>query len=178
MPTKTDCGRQGWRGQQQYEVRVPFSISLYEEDEGDGATTQIPVTLVGHTHSIGVDTLSLVGPFYHFGYRYLMGRDRTLQIVLHLPDGTVDIQGFPVRYTQMSDNETGGGYLMTGLDLASRGEMDVNCLIDVNILVMSESDGAQFLQYLDSLVEVEEEGTAPPPVLETRRGGASFRAAL
>lgn len=152
------------RANQQYAAHLLFSVSV--DEETGGATAQQPVTLVGYTHRIGEDALTLVGPFYHFGYRYLMGRDRTLQIELHLPNGAVNIQGFPVGYTRMSDNDFAGGYMLTGPDVASSGEADVNCLIEVSIVVMSDSDRSQLTQYLRQLNPAQTEETIAPPIVK------------
>lgn len=144
------------REQQQHEAHLLFSVQIEDED-AEGESRQQPVTLTGYTQSVGCDSLSLIGPFYHFGYRYLMGRDRTLEVVLHLPTGTINIQGFPMRYTKLSEDKQSDGYMLTGPNVASFGETDVNCLIEVSIVVMSDSDRAMFEQYLGqfNLIEVE-----------------------
>lgn len=162
------------RDHQQYEAHLLFSVHIDDENAAD-ENEQQRVTLTGYTQSVGYDSLSLVGPFYHFGYRYLMGRNRTLQIVLHLPTGTINIQGFPVRYTKMSDERTGDGYMLTGPNVASFGETDVNCLIEVNIVVMSDSDRALFEQYMGQFNLIEVETIILPPFMEApqRPGKAS-----
>lgn len=142
-----------------------FSVSIFDEDaEVNDEAPQQPVTLIGYTQSISTDALSLVGPFYHFGYRYLMGRDRTLQIEVHLPTGTINIQGFPMRYTKMRDDELSDGYMLTGPGVAASGEADVNCLIEVSIVVMSDSDREELTQYLRQFNRSQAEATILPAV--------------
>jgi hypothetical protein len=150
---------------QDYEAHLLFSASIYDDDAGEEFQRQQPMTLTGYTQRISRDALSLVGPFYHFGYRYLMGRDRALQIELHLPDATVSIQGLPVRYTKMSEGESVDGYIMTGPNMASFGETDVNCLIEVSMVVMSDSDRLQLAEYLRQFTEDEADETLKPPKL-------------
>jgi hypothetical protein len=155
---------------QQCEAHLFFSVSVLDEDaEGNDAAPQQPVTLIGYTHSVSTDALSLVGPFYHFGYRYLMGRDRTLQIEIHLPTGTINIQGFPMRYTKMREDELLDGYMLTGPGVAASGETDVNCLIEVSIVVMSDSDREQLTQYLRQFNHSQAEEAILPPLSAVAR---------
>lgn len=149
-----------------YEAHLFFSVSVYD-DEADEQTARPPVTLAGYTHRVGSDTLSLVGPFYHFGYRYLMGRNRALPVVLELPSGPINIQGFPVRYTKLSDQMLEDGYLLTGVDISSLSATDVNCLIEVSIVVMSNDDRAQLTQYLHQFNTDAEADIIPPQLRET-----------
>jgi hypothetical protein len=162
----------------QHDARLFFNLSIYNDDAGD-ETGQPPVTLVGYTRSVSTHTLSLVGPFYHFGYRYLMGHDRSLQIMLHLPNIAINIQGFPVRYTRISEHEMDDGYMLTGLNVNSSSESDVNCLIEVSIVVMSDADRLRFTQYLRQLAHVPAEGATMPQLMERPpQTRASYRASL
>lgn len=157
------------RDNQQYDAELLFSVYVDDEDAQADESRQQRVTLTGYTQSVGCDSLSLIGPFYHFGYRYLMGRNRTLQIVLHLPTGTINIQGFPVRYTKMREDKPGNGYMLTGPNVAASGETDVNCIIEVSIVVMSDSDRALFSKYLGQFNLIEVESIILPPFMETPR---------
>lgn len=148
---------------QTYEAHLLFSASVHDDEASD--ESRPPMTLVGYTQRISRDALSLVGPFYNFGYRYLMGRDRALQIELHLPAVTVSIQGFPVRYTKMSECASLNGYIMTGPDTASFGETDVDCLIEVSMVVMSDSDRLHLAEYLHQFTEDKADETLKPPKL-------------
>lgn len=151
--------------QPQIEAHLPFCISVCGDETEDETTSQ-GVTLVGYTRSASADTLSLVAPFYQFGYRYLMGRDRTLQMELHLPTGPISLQGFPVRYTKLSDDEPGDGYMMTGPDPASFNATDVNCLIEVSIVVISDDNQTRFIEHLHQLDKAENEHARPLHMLE------------
>lgn len=161
----TDFRSNGMQSAQQCEAHLAFNLTIYD-DEMDSEAGQQPVSLVGYTQSVSRDALTLVGPFYHFGYRYLMGRDRTLQMVLNLPTGPVHIQGFPVRYTKITDDNLSDGYMLTGPNISSFGETDVNCLIEVGIVVMTNSDRTQYAQYLSQISEPEIEFKVLPPMME------------
>jgi hypothetical protein len=147
------------------EAHLAFNLTICNDEAETDAARQ-PVSLVGYTQSVSRDALTLVGPFYHFGYRYLMGRNRALQIVLNLPTGPVHIQGFPVRYTKIKDDSISDGYMMTGPNIDSFNEPDVNCLIEVGIVVMTNSDRAQYTQYLDEIAGPEIEFKVLPPMME------------
>ncbi len=151
---------------QQYEAHLSFSVRIDDIDVSSEEKIP-PVTLVGYTHSIGPDSLSLIGPFYQFGYCYVMGSNRTLQVSLQLPTGTVNIQGFPVRYVKIKDELISDGYMLTGPDMDSFGETEVICLIEVSIVVMSDSDRAQLSEYLKQLGLIEVECVVLPSFMET-----------
>lgn len=159
----------GASDQQPCETHLAFNLSIYEEDAEGDREQQQPVTLIGYTQSISTDALTLVGPFYHFGYRYLMGRDRALQISLSLPTGTINIQGFPVRYSKITDDLIDDGYMLTGPNIPSFGKADLNCLIEVGIVVMSAGDRAKYVQYLGQLdAPPEVEVKVLPAILESQ----------
>ena len=149
---------------QSYEAHLPFTATIYDDDGAE--TLKQPMKLVGYTQRMSKDAFSLVGPFYHFGYRYLMGRDRSLQIELNLPAASISLQGFPVRYTKLDEQVSTDGYMMTGVDLSAFGEADVNCLIEVSIVVISDSDRAHLAEYLRQLSAPESDASALPPVLK------------
>ncbi|MDX6696518.1 MAG: hypothetical protein QOF02_4121 [Blastocatellia bacterium] len=172
MPTHTqempDFNKPRVKAQQpSYEAHLPLTATIFD-DEGDGEVGQ-PMTLIGYTQTMSNDAFSLVGPFYHFGYRYLMGRDRSLQIELHLPAANISLQGFPVRYTKLDEGVSTDGYMMTGADFASFGESDVNCLIEVSIVVISDSDRALLAEYLRQLSAPESTEQAQTPALKLVR---------
>ena len=150
---------------QQFEAHLAFSVHIDDADLSGEEQTP-PVTLVGYTHSIGQDSLSLVGPFYQFGYCYVMGSNRTLQVTLQLPTGAINIQGFPMRYTKVREDQISDGYMLTGPDMDSFGEAEVICLIEVSIVVMSDSDRAQLSEYLKQFGLIEVECVALPSFME------------
>lgn len=150
------------------EAHLPFSITVCS-NEPEEETNARGVMLVGYTRSASTDTLSLVAPFYQFGYRYLMGSDRTLQMELQLPTGPISLQGFPVRYTKLNDEEPGDGYMMTGPGLVSFNEPDVNCLIEVSIVVISDDNQTRLIEHLRQLAQAEYERTRPLPMREEVR---------
>lgn len=156
-----------------HETHLPLSVSVYDE-EAEDERLRSPVTLVSYTQSLSSDSITLVGPLYHFGYRYLMGRNSTLQVVLHLPSGPVSLQGFPVRYIQAGEEQSSDGYMLTGPGVTSLGATEVNCLIEVSILVMSGGDREQLTEYLQQLDAIKERAAAPfasvaPPTEQVRQ---------
>lgn len=167
MQNKTDQRNTSASAAPQCEAHLAFNLSIYDEDADGRRKQQQPVTLIGYTQSIGAESLKLFGPFYHLGYHHLMGRERALQLILKLPTGVINIQGFPVRYTKVSDDKITDGYMLTGPNIESFTETDVNCLIEVGIVVMSAGDRAKYLQYLSQLEQpAEVEFKILPPLME------------
>jgi hypothetical protein len=150
---------------QQYEAHLSFSVHI-DDWELSSEEKRPPVTLIGYTQSIGADSLSLIGPFYQFGYCYVMGSNRTLQVTVELPTGTINIQGFPMRYTKVREDQIKDGYMLTGPDMDSFGETEVICLIEVSIVVMSDSDRALLSEYLKQLGHIEVECIVLPSFME------------
>lgn len=147
-----------------FAAHLHFNVSVCGGEEDKEIRPQ-GVTLIGYTDSVGDDTISLVAPFHQFCYRYLMGYDRTLQMELRLPTGPVSLQGFPTRYVMLSEEESRDGYMITGPDLTSFDGTDVNCLIEVSIVVMSEEHRALFNNYLSRLDQSETQREAQRPTL-------------
>jgi hypothetical protein len=140
-----------------HQTRLPFRLSLLDERSGLDAA-QRTITLTGHTHDISTSSLSLIGPLIRFGYRYLMGREHTLHIVLELPGGPVEMEASPVRYVQLEAGATDAGFIMSGgTAAADSNPTEICCLIGVLITKMSDLDRACYYEYLHLLEQVEVE---------------------
>jgi hypothetical protein len=136
------------------QTRLPFSLSLIKEPAGPSEAQRV-IKLTGHTHDISANSISLIGPLIRFGYRYLMGRDHTLHIVLDLPSGPVELEASPVRYVQLEAGATDAGFIMSGDDAADDDPAEICCLIGVLITAMGEVDRALYDEYLSGLAGVE-----------------------
>ena len=78
--------------------------------------------------------LALVVPAIRIGGNYITGENRTLEIMLELPGGTIKIYGKPVRYNQLDADATDQGYL-----------------VGIHIERMSEEDRARFDEYIEEV---------------------------
>jgi hypothetical protein len=87
----------------------------------------------GHTLDFSASGLALIVPAITLGEHHIVGENRTLNVKLQLPAGTIDLKVVPVRYESLEEHETETGYL-----------------IGVKILEMSDEDRARFAAYVSS----------------------------
>jgi hypothetical protein len=88
----------------------------------------------GHTLDLSATGLSLVIPKITLGEHHLVGENRSLNVKLELPEGSVEMQAMPIRYESLEEHETESGYL-----------------IGVKIVGMSDPDRKRFTEYVSTL---------------------------
>jgi hypothetical protein len=137
-----------------HQTRLPFSLTLMD-GQADILEEPHTIQLMGHTHDINANGLSLVGPLIRFGYRYLMGRSHTLRIELQLPSGPIEMEATPNRYLQLEAGATDTGFIMTGGAEMDSNQTEIPCLIGVLITNISDVDRALYDEYLHMLGQVE-----------------------
>ena len=111
-------------------VSVPSSKVSPEEAERLGRSLK----LAGYTRDISTTGIALIVPSIRVGGQYITGENRTLQIILKLPTGAVEIYGTPVRYSPLDEGGADTGYI-----------------IGVQITTMSEQDRSLFNAYIESI---------------------------
>jgi len=111
-------------------ISMPSSKATPEQAERLGRSLK----LSGYTRDISATGLALIVPSIRVGGQYITGENRTLQIMLKLPQGAVEIYGTPVRYSPLDEGGTDTGYI-----------------IGVNITSMSDEDRARFNGYIESI---------------------------
>jgi hypothetical protein len=111
-------------------VSMPSAKMSATQAEASGR----PLKLAGYTRDISATGLALIVPTIRVGGQYLTGENRTLQIMLKLPTGNVEIHGTPVRYSPLEEEGTDTGYI-----------------IGVQITTMSDQDRALFNAYMESI---------------------------
>ena len=115
------------------EVGLALSVSM----PGGNAMTRAagqPLRLAGYTRDISASGLALIMPSIRIGGQYITGENRTLQIILKLPTGTIEIYGTPVRYSPLDEEGADTGYI-----------------IGVQITTMSDQDRARYNAYIESM---------------------------
>jgi hypothetical protein len=115
------------------EVGLALSVSVSNTKanaRGEGQSLK----LAGYTRDISATGLALIVPTIRIGGQYLTGENRTLEILLKLPSGTIKVQATPVRYSPLDEDGADTGYL-----------------IGAQIVRMSEEDRARFDTYLETL---------------------------
>jgi hypothetical protein len=127
--------RRAPRYQTHLEAGLALSISLpHAKTGGQKMSGQPPLKLAGYTRDISATGLALVVPAIRIGGQYITGENRTLEIMLTLPTGMIELRAIPVRYSPLDEGGTETGYL-----------------IGAKILGMSESNRARFNAYLETL---------------------------
>ena len=112
-------------------VSLPSSKISAEQAERMGRSLK----LAGYTRDISATGLALIVPSIRIGGQYITGENRALQIMLKLPTGNVLINGTPVRYSPLEEEEGG----------------DSGYIIGVSITEMSEEDRTRFNAYIESV---------------------------
>jgi hypothetical protein len=125
--------RRAPRYKAQLEAGLALILSTpHAKPEGDKKGRSLK--LAGYTRDVSSTGLALVVPSIRIGGQYIMGENRTLEIVLKLPADEVTIKAAPVRYRPLEDDGANTGYL-----------------IGVQITSMSDEDQARFNAYLATL---------------------------
>ena len=141
-----------------HDATLSFSIPLIGAETEDA--TGDPPMLVSHTCDVGAESMALLIPSLPFLYRYLLRPDLTLQFVLHLPDGPVNIEALPVYDRPLADEDMNLGFILTGrIEIEATPQQYERpeksnaglCLIGVRIKKISDSDRARYTQYLEML---------------------------
>ena len=90
----------------------------------------------GHTLDLSPNGISLIIPKITLGEHHLVGENRSLNVKLDLPDGSVEMQVMPIRYESLEEHETESGYL-----------------IGAKIVGMADQDRAKFAEYVSTLLD-------------------------
>jgi hypothetical protein len=125
--------RRAPRYQTHLEVGLALSVSMSVAKTGARVEGQ-PLRLSGYTRDISASGLALIMPTIRIGGQYITGENRTLQIVLKLPTGQIELQATPVRYSPLDEEGADTGYL-----------------IGVQITGMSDKDRALFGAYIEKM---------------------------
>lgn len=139
-------------------AQIPFVCSLPVASRfgSDGPRT---IQLTGHTRSLSLDELELIAPFILFTTRSRLGKDAALQISLTLSDFSINLRATVLSYTQLDEEETGVGYLITAQDKLDNNDAELNCVIRVRITDISEGDRTKLKKFLRTLNRTQLEQT-------------------
>ena len=115
------------------EAGLALNVSFSNAKPGAREDEQ-SLKLAGYTRDISATGLALIMPAIRIGGQYITGENRTLEILLKLPSGTIKIKATSARYSPLDEEGTDTGYL-----------------IGVQIVHMSDEDRARFEDYLHTL---------------------------
>jgi PilZ domain len=101
----------GDRRETRRRVRLPFTLSLHEPGKKANGRRPLP-TLSGFTQDISATGLALIVPAIRIGGHYLAGGDRTLEVEVELPSGSIHVRVTSVRYEPVDEDRSEEGYVI------------------------------------------------------------------
>ena len=117
------------------EAGLALSVSLPNTKAATKGTGQ-SLKLAGYTRDVSATGLALIVPTIRVGGQYITGENRTLEIMLKLPTGPIQVKATSVRYAPLEEEGADTGYL-----------------IGVAIVWMSDEDRKRFDAYLETLTK-------------------------
>ena len=118
----------GDRRETRRRVRLPFTLSLHEPGKKANGRRPLP-TLNGFTQDISATGLALIVPAIRIGGHYLAGGDRTLEVEVELPSGSIHVRVTSVRYEPVDEDRSEEGYVIgvriTDMSAADRERLHV-----------------------------------------------------
>ncbi len=113
-------------------VKLEFRVLLVATKmSAEGEEHTLP--LIGYTRDISESGLALLVSARSMSVLYSLGQNYTLQLVLTLPTGPVELEAVPARYKHINEGEAGSFIL-----------------IGAQITKISDDDRERFVQYLNS----------------------------
>jgi hypothetical protein len=110
-----------------------FSLSLASPANALNGSRRVN-SMTGQTRDVSERGLALIVPVITLGDHHLVGENRSLNVSLELPEGTVLMQVTPVRYERLDEQASETGYLL-----------------GVKITTIQAEDRARFEEYVASL---------------------------
>jgi hypothetical protein len=111
-------------------IKIEFRVLLVATKTSVAGEEQM-LPLIGYTRNISESGLALLVSAKSMSVLYNLGKTYTLQLVLTLPVGPVDLEVTPVRYQHINEG-TAGSYILIG----------------ARITKISDEDRARLSQYL------------------------------
>ena len=113
-------------------INIEFRVLLIAK-KTDPSGEEHTLPLIGYTHDISETGVSLVVAAKSAGVLYNLGQEYTIQLVLTLPTGPVELEARPTRYEHIKDGPTGA-----------------RILIGAQITRLTDEDRTRFNEYLGS----------------------------
>jgi hypothetical protein len=113
-------------------LKLEFRVLLVATKTSAAGEEQT-LPLIGYTRDISESGLALLVSAKSMSVLYSLGHDYTLQLVLSLPTGPVELEVTPARYQHINEGKSGS-----------------LILIGAQITKISDEDRVRFVEYLDS----------------------------
>jgi hypothetical protein len=117
---------------ERHPVHLEFRVLLIATRK-DATGHEQTLPLIGYTRDISETGLALLVAAKSVGVLYSLGQNYTLQLVLTIPSGSVELEVTPVRYGHINEGAEGS-----------------RILIGAQITKISERDQTRLSEYLDS----------------------------
>ena len=128
------------RHRTQLAIRVLVLVTKRTDDDDD---VESVLTCNGYTHNISETGLALIISAKSINETFLDKGNCTMQVVLTLPVGSVEIKGVPVRYEHVVGGETDAGQDVPTED---------GFLVGMIITEMSDDTRARYVKYIRELL--------------------------
>jgi hypothetical protein len=113
-------------------LKIEFRVLLVaRKTSAEGEEQMLP--LIGYTQDISESGLALLVSAKSMSVLYNLGEAYTLQLVLQLPTGPIDLEVTPARYQHINEGTAGS-----------------RILIGARITKISDEDHVHFLEYLNT----------------------------
>jgi PilZ domain len=113
-------------------IKLEFRVLLVATKmSAEGEEQTLP--LIGYTRDISESGLALLVSAKSMGVLYSLGQNYTLQLVLTIPTGPIELEVSPVRYKHINEGKSGSFIL-----------------IGAQITKINDADRKRFVEYLDS----------------------------
>jgi hypothetical protein len=114
-------------------IKLEFRVLLVATKKNvEGEEQMLP--LIGYTRDVSESGLALLVSAKSMSVLYSLGAEYTLQLVLTLPVGPIELEVTPVRYQHINEGRAGS-----------------RILIGAKITKISDEDRTRFVDYLRSL---------------------------
>ncbi|HWT03314.1 MAG TPA: PilZ domain-containing protein [Pyrinomonadaceae bacterium] len=113
-------------------IKLEFRVLLVATKTSAAGEEQM-LPLIGYTRDISESGLALLVSAKSMSLLYNLGHNYTLQLVLNLPSGPVELEVRPARYQHINEGTSGS-----------------RILIGAQITKISDEDRVRFAEYLDS----------------------------
>ena len=113
-------------------IKLEFRVLLVATKISAAGEEQT-LPLIGYTRDISESGLALLVSAKSMSVLYSLGQNYTLQLVLSLPTGPVELEVTPARYQHINEGEAGS-----------------HILIGAQITKINDEDRTRFVEYLDT----------------------------
>jgi len=114
-------------------INLEFRVLLVATKRSEDGEEQV-LPLMGYTRDISESGVGLIVSTKSLNVLYGLGQSYTLQLVLTIPTGSVELEVTPVRYQHIKEGEAGS-----------------RILIGAQITKISDEDRVKFGEYLKSI---------------------------